>query len=253
MRADIFDRDFKPPPYWWEAYRPAAGELVEVPREARVAIVGGGYAGLSAALELAKHGIDAVVFETRRARRRAPARATAARSAAASISARASAARPAQVDAERAGIAVRRRRRLRAGRAADRRGSRSTASGRSAAALSAPGRQQHFAYQASAARAASTTTRSRAPTWCRASGSATRSPATITSAAWSSSARRTCIRRSTTRGCSTPAAGAASRSAPMAPVEGIGAQRRRLAGQDQPRRRPSPAMSSSPPTAIPAR
>jgi glycine/D-amino acid oxidase-like deaminating enzyme len=34
-----------------------------VPREARVAIVGGGYAGLSTALELSKHGIDAVVFE----------------------------------------------------------------------------------------------------------------------------------------------------------------------------------------------
>jgi glycine/D-amino acid oxidase-like deaminating enzyme len=34
-----------------------------VPRAARVAIVGGGYAGLSAALELAKHGIDAVVLE----------------------------------------------------------------------------------------------------------------------------------------------------------------------------------------------
>ena len=34
-----------------------------MPREARVAIVGGGYAGLSAALQLSKHGIDAVVFE----------------------------------------------------------------------------------------------------------------------------------------------------------------------------------------------
>jgi glycine/D-amino acid oxidase-like deaminating enzyme len=61
--ADIFSPDFKPAPYWWEAYRPVAGELVEVPREARVAIVGGGYAGLSTALELSKHGIDAVVFE----------------------------------------------------------------------------------------------------------------------------------------------------------------------------------------------
>src|SRR5437016_6991552 len=60
---DIFHRDFTPTPFWWEAYRPSAGELVEVPREARVAIVGGGYAGLSAALELARHGIDAVVFE----------------------------------------------------------------------------------------------------------------------------------------------------------------------------------------------
>ena len=60
---DIFHPDFKPTPYWWEAYRPVAGELAEVPSRARVAIVGGGYAGLSAALELAKHGIDAVVLE----------------------------------------------------------------------------------------------------------------------------------------------------------------------------------------------
>src|SRR5271154_882198 len=63
MVSDIFHRDFTPIPYWWEAYTPPAGELVDVPRTARVAIVGGGYAGLSAALELAKHGIDAVVLE----------------------------------------------------------------------------------------------------------------------------------------------------------------------------------------------
>src|SRR6185437_14842598 len=60
---DIFAPEFTPTPYWWEAYRPVAAELAEVPQTARVAIVGGGYAGLSAALELAKHGIDAVVFE----------------------------------------------------------------------------------------------------------------------------------------------------------------------------------------------
>jgi glycine/D-amino acid oxidase-like deaminating enzyme len=63
MHPDIFHRDFKPSPYWWEAYTPTAGELIDIPRAARVAIVGGGYAGLSAALELAKHGIDAVVLE----------------------------------------------------------------------------------------------------------------------------------------------------------------------------------------------
>ena len=59
----IFHPDFKTSPFWWEAYRPAVGDLVMVPTTARVAIVGGGYAGLSAALELSKHGIDAVVFE----------------------------------------------------------------------------------------------------------------------------------------------------------------------------------------------
>lgn len=63
LSPDILHRDFTPTPYWWEAYRPVAGELFEVPREARVAIVGGGYAGLSTALELAKHGIEAVVLE----------------------------------------------------------------------------------------------------------------------------------------------------------------------------------------------
>src|SRR5260370_5374312 len=63
MLPDIFHRDFKPIPYWWEAYTPTTGDLVEVPRSARVAIVGGGYAGLSTALELSKHGIDAVVLE----------------------------------------------------------------------------------------------------------------------------------------------------------------------------------------------
>jgi len=65
MVPDIFHRDFTPTPYWWEAYTPTAGELVDVPREVRVAIVGGGYAGLSTALELAKHGIDAVVVEAK--------------------------------------------------------------------------------------------------------------------------------------------------------------------------------------------
>jgi glycine/D-amino acid oxidase-like deaminating enzyme len=63
MHPDIFHKDFTPTPYWWEAYKPTAGELIDLPRAARVAIVGGGYAGLSAALELVKHGIDAVVLE----------------------------------------------------------------------------------------------------------------------------------------------------------------------------------------------
>lgn len=62
-RTEIFHPDLVAEPYWWEAYRPASGELAEVPREVRVAIVGGGYAGLAAALELARHGVEAVVLE----------------------------------------------------------------------------------------------------------------------------------------------------------------------------------------------
>src|SRR5205814_2002422 len=62
-RGTIFHPDFQARPYWWEAYTPTTGELVEVPREARVAIVGGGYAGLAASLDLGKHGVDAVVLE----------------------------------------------------------------------------------------------------------------------------------------------------------------------------------------------
>jgi glycine/D-amino acid oxidase-like deaminating enzyme len=63
MVLDIFHREFTPTPYWWEAFTPTAEELADVPPAARVAIIGGGYAGLSTALELAKHGIDAVVLE----------------------------------------------------------------------------------------------------------------------------------------------------------------------------------------------
>lgn len=62
-RADIFHPDFVPEPYWWEAYTPVPGPLADVPGKARVAIVGGGYAGLAAALEFSRHGIDGVVLE----------------------------------------------------------------------------------------------------------------------------------------------------------------------------------------------
>jgi glycine/D-amino acid oxidase-like deaminating enzyme len=61
----IFHADFKPEPYWWEAYRPTSGELVAVPKKIRVAIVGGGYGGLATALELHKQGADAVVLEAK--------------------------------------------------------------------------------------------------------------------------------------------------------------------------------------------
>ena len=62
-RDDIFHRDFKARPYWWEAYTPVITGAVEVPKSARVAIVGGGYAGLNAAIELNRLGIDSVVLD----------------------------------------------------------------------------------------------------------------------------------------------------------------------------------------------
>jgi len=62
-RSDIFHPDFAPQPYWWDAYRPSLGDLADVPRTARVAIVGGGYAGLSCAIALHDAGIDACVLE----------------------------------------------------------------------------------------------------------------------------------------------------------------------------------------------
>jgi len=63
--STIFHADFKAAPYWWEAYRPTSGALVEVPGKARVAIVGAGYGGLATALELNKQGVEAVVLEAK--------------------------------------------------------------------------------------------------------------------------------------------------------------------------------------------
>ncbi len=60
---DIFHKDFQIKPWWWEAYEPQAIDLADVPRTTDVAIVGAGYAGISAALELAKNTINAVVFD----------------------------------------------------------------------------------------------------------------------------------------------------------------------------------------------
>lgn len=62
-KPDIFHKDFKARPFWWEAYEPKALEIVDVPKQARVAIVGAGYAGISAAIELHKLGLDAVVVD----------------------------------------------------------------------------------------------------------------------------------------------------------------------------------------------
>jgi glycine/D-amino acid oxidase-like deaminating enzyme len=63
--ADIFAPDFRAAPYWWDAAEPAERETA-LPAEAEVAIVGGGYAGLSAALTLRRLGHAAVVLDAER-------------------------------------------------------------------------------------------------------------------------------------------------------------------------------------------
>ncbi len=63
QRSEVFHPDFKPMPFWWEAYQPAARDVRDLPARTHVAIVGGGYAGLSTALELAKNGLDCTVLE----------------------------------------------------------------------------------------------------------------------------------------------------------------------------------------------
>jgi len=62
-QADIFHADFRPEPYWWQAFRPAPLPHPPLPASTEVAIVGGGYAGVSAARVLGDHGTSCVVFE----------------------------------------------------------------------------------------------------------------------------------------------------------------------------------------------
>ncbi len=62
--SDIYHPEFQLKPWWWEAYQPKVEDLADVPQTADVAIIGAGYAGLAAALELTKQGKTAVVFDT---------------------------------------------------------------------------------------------------------------------------------------------------------------------------------------------
>ena len=55
---------FKTTPYWWEAAPPEAAADVGLPATVDIAIVGSGYCGLSAAIELSSAGQNVVVLDT---------------------------------------------------------------------------------------------------------------------------------------------------------------------------------------------
>jgi len=63
MQHPLFHPSFNAKPFWWEAFEPHALPETELPRDIPVAIVGGGYAGMNAALELAKHGTESIVLD----------------------------------------------------------------------------------------------------------------------------------------------------------------------------------------------
>lgn len=63
MNNAIFHKDFKASPYWWEDYKPETLPEIALPKEVCVAIIGAGYTGLSAGLELAKQGIEVLILD----------------------------------------------------------------------------------------------------------------------------------------------------------------------------------------------
>jgi glycine/D-amino acid oxidase-like deaminating enzyme len=63
-RPDLFSSDFIPEPYWWDAFKPAPLQGHDPARVHDVAVVGGGYAGLAVALEVARRGMSVIVFES---------------------------------------------------------------------------------------------------------------------------------------------------------------------------------------------
>jgi len=63
----MFTADFKPEPYWWEGVAPHAASDRGLPDKADVVVVGSGYTGLNAALQIARGGRDTLVLDAEQA------------------------------------------------------------------------------------------------------------------------------------------------------------------------------------------
>ncbi len=64
LSNDILHPSFTTDPYWWDAAPPeTTSPDAPLPREADVVVIGGGYCGMSAAIELRRQGIDVAVLD----------------------------------------------------------------------------------------------------------------------------------------------------------------------------------------------
>ncbi|HEY1723322.1 MAG TPA: FAD-dependent oxidoreductase [Magnetospirillaceae bacterium] len=63
MRGQLPNTDFRTQPIWWDEAPPRAEPAAAPPARSDVVVVGGGFAGLATALELARNGVEVTVLE----------------------------------------------------------------------------------------------------------------------------------------------------------------------------------------------